>query len=109
MSEITNEELGRRRFQIQKEKAVETAYDKIRRATAQGWESLSSQDREILKEVLGDVWTRTDRVRWESYSFSDLLGSDVKALIEIGKKIKTDRSSAEISEKLLDDIFNNKI
>jgi hypothetical protein len=109
MSEITNEELGRRRFQIQREKAVETAYGKIRRATAQDWESLSSEDREILKEVLGDVWTRTERVRWDSYSFSSLLGSDVKTLIEIGRKIKTDRSSADISEKLLDDIFNHKI
>ena len=109
MSEITNEELGRRRFQIQKEKAVEIAYEKIRRATGQHWESFSPQDRVILKDVLGDIWTRTDRIRWESYTFSTLSGHDVESLIGIGEKIKSGQSTAETAAKSLDDILNHKI
>jgi hypothetical protein len=109
MSEITNEELGRRRFQIQKEKSVENAYEKIRRAREQQWEYLSPQDREILKDVLGEIWTHTDRIRWETYSFSTLSGNDVELLIEIGKKIKDGQSTAETAAKSLDDILKHKI
>jgi hypothetical protein len=109
MSEITNEELGRRRFQIQREKAVENAYEKIRRASGPEWESLSPQDREMLKNVLGDMWARTDRIRWESYTFSTLSGHDIDSLIDIGKKIKSGHSTAETAAKSIDEILNHKM
>jgi hypothetical protein len=44
MSRSTEEDLGRRRFQIQKEKAVEEAYEKIRRSFGQEWQYFSAED-----------------------------------------------------------------
>jgi len=109
MSDITNEELGRRRFQIQKEKAVEDAYEKIRRARGEQWETLSQQDREILHEILGDIWAGTSRTRWDSYAFSILSESDIASLIAVGKKIRNGQRTFGSAEKVLDGILNPKL
>ena len=109
MSEITNEELGRRRFQIQKEKAVELAVEKIRRGKHPQWESLSPKDLQILKDILGDIWTITDRTRWESITFSKLSPQNIESLIDIGKKIENNYCTAETAAKFLEDISNDKI
>ncbi len=49
----TDDTLGRRLFQIQKEKAVEDALEKIRHRMGTEWNSVSSSDSEVLKEILG--------------------------------------------------------
>jgi hypothetical protein len=51
MPEAKDEEVGRRLFQIHKEKAVEVALEKIRRKMPSEWKSFTSADIDILKDL----------------------------------------------------------
>jgi len=105
MSDIQSEELGRRRFQIRKEKAVEEACERIRRARKEVWESLSSEDRDALRAILGDTWTRTDNTQWASYAFSALSEKDIEIIIGLGKQALKMTKSPDVIAKTLDDIL----
>jgi hypothetical protein len=86
MSRATEEDLGRRRFQIQKEKAVEDAYEKIRRSFGNGWQNISAEDCAALRDVLGEIWISADRDRWKNYCFSTLSQKEIHSLIDVGKE-----------------------
>ncbi len=86
MSRTTEEGLGRRRFQVQKEKAVEEAYEKIRRSFGDDWQCFSADDCKILRDVLGEIWTGVDRDSWKEYCFSTLSYADILSLIAIAKE-----------------------
>lgn len=105
----TDDTLGRRLFQIQKEKAVEDALEKIRHRMGTEWNSVSSSDSEVLKEILGEVWTSIDRHQWGTYSFSKLSINDIRSLITIGKTVKAKPPLTNEMLKLLDNILSDKI
>ena len=105
----TDDTLGRRLFQVQKEKAVEDALEKIRHTTGTEWNSVSSPDAETLKEILGEVWTSIDRHRWGTYSFSKLSINDIRSLISIGKTVKAKPPLTNEMLNLLDNILNKTI
>ncbi len=105
----TDDTLGRRLFQVQKEKAVEEAFEKIRHTTGTEWNSVSSSDSEVLKEILGEVWTSIDRHQWGTYSFSKLSMNDIRSLITIGKTVKAKPPLTNDMLKLLDNILSNRI
>jgi hypothetical protein len=86
MSRSTEENLGRRRFQIQKEKAVEDAYEKIRRSFGADWQCFSAEDCSMLRDVLGEIWISVERDRWKNYCFSTLSYKDILSLIAIAKE-----------------------
>ncbi len=105
----TDDTLGRRLFQIQKEKAVEDAVEKIRHKMGTEWNSVSSADSDVLKEILGEVWTSVDRHRWGTYSFSKLSKNDINSLITIGKEVKAKPPLTNDLLKSLDNILNRTI
>jgi hypothetical protein len=105
MSDTTDDNLGRRLFQVQKEKAVEEALEKMRRRMGADWNSFSSTDSAILKEVLGEVWTSIDRERWSSYKFSKVSKEDLTLLIIMGKKMKSQYSPTDEKIRQLDMIL----
>ncbi len=109
MPEITDDNLGRRLFQIQKEKAVEDALEKIRRRTGDDVPLLSGADNEALKEILGELWTSIDRSRWGSYSFSKLSKKDIGALIAQGRYIKNKHTMTDNDLGALDAILSKTI
>jgi hypothetical protein len=84
MAEVTNDELGRKVFQIQKERAVEEAVDKIRQSLGNAWMSLPHGERKILQDLLGEAWVSIGRTEWGSYAFSRLNAEDLDRLIGIG-------------------------
>ena len=84
MSHSREEELGRRRFQLAKEQAVEKAVENIRHAPAVKWPSLCPADCQLLREILGEIWVCLERERWEQYSFSTLTRQDILALLALG-------------------------
>jgi len=85
MSRSTEEDLGRRRFQIEKEKAVEEAFEKIRRSYGSDWPLVASDDYDALREILGEIWIGVDRDRWKNYCFSTLSKAEIQMLIDTGK------------------------
>lgn len=89
MPDVTDDERGRRVFQIHKEMAVETAMEKIRQTMGQDWKLYSVSDIDILKYMLGESWVSMDRQSWGQCTFSSLQREDIDAIIRIGKQVKS--------------------
>jgi hypothetical protein len=85
MPHTSDDTLGRRRFQIQREKAVEEAVEKIRRSTDAAWESFIDADYTALRELLGELWMYLERQKWEQYAFSTLTRQDICDILALGK------------------------
>jgi len=96
MPEAHDEEVGRRLFQIHKEKAVEVALEKIRRKMPSEWKSFTSADIAVLKHILGEAWVCIKRSDWEGISFAKLTQKDLQVIIEIANQV----SSKEKPEKI---------
>jgi len=109
MYETKDDNLGRRLFLVQKEKAVEDAFEKIRRRMGPEWSSFSTSDWDILKNILGEVWTSIDRHRWGTYSFSKLSKNDINSLIIIGREVKAKPPLTNDGLKALDNILSKTI
>ena len=109
MYETKDDNLGRRLFLVQKEKAVEDAFEKIRRKLGPEWNSFSSGDWNILKNILGEVWTSTDRHRWSTYSFSKVSKNDIDSIIMIGKEVHAKPPLTDDGLKSLDNILSKTI
>jgi hypothetical protein len=84
MPPSTEDNLGRRRFLLHRDKAVEHALERIRRAPDSQWESLTPQERAGLKEVLTEIWENCERVRWQQFCFSTLTRPDILRLVALG-------------------------
>jgi len=89
MPDVTDDERGRRIFQIHKEMAVETVLDKIRQNIGQDWKLYSVSDIDVLKYMLGESWVSMDRHSWGQCTFSRLRREDIDAIIRIGKQVKS--------------------
>ena len=83
MSSSTEDNLGRRRFLLHRDKAVEHALERIRRSPAAGWDLLSPEERTGLKGALSEIWDNCGRDHWEQYCFSTLSKPDILALIAL--------------------------
>jgi hypothetical protein len=95
MPEITNEELGRRMFAVQKEKATEGAIEKIRQSPGSEWNALSHSDRMVLDRLLGEAWVSLEREEWEKCAFSRLTADDLREMIVIGQKLQAKRMTED--------------
>ena len=88
MSPATEDNLGRRRFQLHRDKAVEQSLEKIRRAPDSGWETLTPEQRAGLKAALSEIWENCERGRWEQYCFSTMTQSDILRLIALNDEVR---------------------
>ncbi|MGZ4902301.1 MAG: hypothetical protein ACXV47_05355 [Halobacteriota archaeon] len=96
MPDAHDEEVGRRLFQIHKEKAVEVALEKARRKMPVEWQSFTSSDVDTLKYILGEAWVSLGRSDWKSVSFARLTKTDLDAIICVARQV----SNKEKPEKI---------
>ena len=89
MSPSTPDNLGRRRFLLHRDKAVEHALERVRRAPGAEYGSLSEEERAGLKASLAEIWMNTTRERWHEYCFSTITRHDILELAALGKDIQS--------------------
>jgi hypothetical protein len=88
MPPTTEENLGRRRFLLHRDRAVEQALERVRRSPAAEWETLTHEERTALKNALTEIWHCCGRDRWEQYCFATLSKTDILALITLASGSK---------------------
>jgi len=88
MSSTTEDNLGRRRFQLHRDMAVEQSLEKIRRAPDSAWETLTPEQRARLKTVLAEIWENCEHRRWEQYCFSTITRPDILRLITLADETR---------------------
>jgi len=95
MPGVTDDERGRRIFQIHKERAVETAVAKIRQKLGSDWVAFSQQDIQTLNYILGEAWVSIERSVWEQSAFTRLTRNDLENIIRIGNEVKSKKIREE--------------
>jgi hypothetical protein len=95
MPGVTDDERGRRIFQIHKERAVETAVAKIRQKLGSDWTTFSQQDIQTLNYILGEAWVSIERSVWEQSAFTRLTRNDLENIIRIGNEVKSKKIREE--------------
>jgi hypothetical protein len=83
MPHTSDDTLGRRRFQLSRDQAIEAAIEKIRHAPDADWHSFSGSDYTCLRSLLGDLWVHLERERWKEYTFSTLTRDDIRDLLAL--------------------------
>jgi hypothetical protein len=109
MPEISQDERGRRVFQLQKERAVENAITRIRTNLGQDWKIFSASDIEILQNILGEAWIAADRHEWGAVAFSRIGLEEVQEMIELGKGIKKGGKDTEGIHRSLMEILRRTV
>ena len=88
MPEVTKTEVGRRLFQVHREKGVENAIKKIHHGIGEDWKRFTEGDIKVLERMLGECWVYIDSAVWENIAFSQLKYTDVLHIIQIGNLSK---------------------
>lgn len=105
MSRTTEDNLGRRRYLLHRDKAVEHALERIRHAQGAGWEALTSQERAGLKASLTEIWENCGHERWQQYCFSTLTKADILRLIDLVSNAKGRHSQSCESREAVEAIL----
>jgi len=86
--DTTDEDIGRRAFQLRKEKATERAIDRLRQGLKKNWGALSQHDIDSLSWILGELWAFEKRLDWEDLHFSKLTLEDTQAIIQLARELQ---------------------
>jgi len=105
MSSSPVDNLGRRRFLLHRDMAVEHALERIRHADAAEWETLTAEQRTRLKAFLTELWIDTTRERWDQYCFSTLTKAHLVQLIALWNDWALRHHLTDESRKVLDEIL----
>jgi hypothetical protein len=91
MPEVSSEEIGRRMFELQKERTVEDTIDKIRLMRGVQWTSLPPTDKEMVKHILGEAWVSMERRQWDRCVFSRLTEDDLELMVRLGRELHAEK------------------
>jgi hypothetical protein len=105
MSHTTEDNLGRRRYLLHRDKAVEHALERIRHAPGSGWETLTPQEHAGLKSALTEIWENCGHERWQRYCFSTLTKPDILKLIALVSNAKGKHSESCESREAVEAIL----
>jgi len=89
-SDVRDEDIGMRAFQIRKAKAVERAMDRLRQGIKAEWGMFTQKDLADLGWMIGELWAFEKRADWEDLKFSKLTSEDVQTIIEISRGLRED-------------------
>jgi len=88
LPEISDQERGRRFFQLQKEKHAEEALERVRKTLGDRWKVYSLPEIKTLRAMFGEAWVFTDRMEWEGFSFARLSRDDLDGILTIGRAVE---------------------
>ncbi len=96
-------------FKSRRKKPSKMLWKKYGEEPARNGGRSQQTDTDLLKEILGELWTSIDRLRWGSYSFSKLSKEDVISLVAQGKYIKNKHAMTDDDVRGLDAILSKTI
>ena len=102
-SDVNDEDLGIRAFQIKRGKAVERAVQLIRHGLGVSWSDLTTEEIEELEWVLGELWAHLAHTVWDELHFGRLTMRDVVKILMLGSQL---RRHARGSIEILHDVEN---
>lgn len=82
-----DEDLGIRFYEVNRQRAVDRAVERMRYALGADWHYLTAEDHASLRWITGELWATTERREWEAFCFSKLDYPGVRRLVGIGDRL----------------------
>ena len=83
-----DESLGIRLHEVNRQRAVERAFERMRYALGADWQYLTADDHDALRWITGELWATTERSEWDAFRFSKLDRRTVQRIVGIGDRLR---------------------
>ena len=87
-AETSEEALGRRVHEVNRQRAVERAIDRLRHGLKADWQFLSQDDLTNLRWLMGEIWAMKSRDEWDQLHFSKLTIAETKQIVGHGDRLR---------------------
>ena len=87
-SDTTDESLGRRLHEVNRQKAIERALERLRHGLKADWHYLTQDDVVSLRWILGELWSVSTRAEWDTFHFSKMGFDSARQLIGHGDRLR---------------------
>ena len=92
MPDVTKTEIGRRMYQLHKEKGVEKIIEKMRRNIGPEWKAFTGDEIHLLERLLSAAWANIEQSKWDQIQFSRMSKDDVRRVLDVGKYTDLDKT-----------------
>ena len=86
--DVSDEDTGRRTFQIRKARAAERAMERLRHGLGPEWSSFTQREIEELEWITGEIWAYVPRGEWDDLHFGKLTSGDVIKLLGFATQLR---------------------
>ncbi|MBN2848580.1 MAG: hypothetical protein JXP72_09070 [Coriobacteriia bacterium] len=86
--EATDETLGMRLHEVNRQRAVERALERLRHGLKADWHYLSQEDLMTLRWLIGELWAVSSRGDWEILHFSKLDAEGTRRIISLADRLR---------------------
>lgn len=86
--DYNDEDIGRRAFQIRKERAIERTLDRVRQGLKSSWGMFTHKDVEDLGWMIGELWAFEKRADWEEMHFGKLSPEEVFEIVQTARALR---------------------
>jgi hypothetical protein len=93
MPDVSKEEIGRRMFQLHKDKSVERVIQKVKDNIGPEWKSFTEDEVRLLERLLGMAWANLEQSTWVKIPFASMTKEDIKRILNVGKCIDLEKTS----------------
>lgn len=85
---VSDESLGIRLHEVNRQRAVDRAVERMRYGLKADWHYLTLDDIANLRWLVGELWSIRNREEWEGLYFSKLTFNQVRRLVGVGDRLR---------------------
>lgn len=86
--ETTDESLGMRLHEVNRQRAIERAIERLRYGLKADWHYLTGDDLQNLRWLLGELWSVSTRAEWDELHFSKLGFVNARRMIDQADRLR---------------------
>lgn len=92
-SAIDDETVGIRLHEVNRQRAVDRAIERLRHGLRADWHYLTAEDHDNLRWIIGELWSTSSREAWDGFHFSKLDFDQTRSLIRASARLRTRHTS----------------
>ena len=86
--QMNDESLGMRMLEVNRQRAIERAVERLRHGLKADWHYISQDDLGNLRWILGELWAISSRAEWDELHFSKLGFEDTRRIVSYADRLR---------------------